>query len=371
MDSWHVVDVTDVLEGLKPIDALVIDVDASDPDFGPNVQKVFAQARSPELEKDVTEHYFLSGNPLITDGYGLPAKHLIFVAGNFGKKNEGELYTSAEEVNITCSDILKLCLKSNFLSVRVTPLFGYETDPIVRDMIAERDLTVCSSFEKEHHGKIAIEFAVILPFEAARSDENDNFDQIFPQVLERKRLFARIHHRVKSNNSENDVGFIQNPGIVCESECLVVEPKEKKRPKNLPPISETFADREYEKPPYVEYVGRYLDRESQFDPRAEEELNNRWRLYLGEGDTVRGSKAINKYSGEQRPPVEKIFMTALALKMNLEEAMDLFTFCGYSLSPVLRKEKFFKYCIVNQMYLDPMQINNAYFAQFHKALFSD
>ncbi|MFJ8234698.1 macro domain-containing protein [Ureibacillus sp. NPDC094379] len=291
---------------------------------------IFRAAGPTELQKACNQiGQCVVGEAVITDGFNLPAKHIIHTVGPIWK---GGGHREAEYLASCYKNSLKLAVQHGCQSIAF-PLISSGIYGYPKKQALQIAMTSISAFLLEHE----IDVTMVV------------FDQDAVQLSEK--LFNSIHQYIDDhyieehvihynrNQIEYDQVYSEMPILQSEPEFDIYESK-RSLEEVLMQLEETFSQR----------LLRLIDEKGKNDAETYKKANIDRRLF---------SKIRN--NPEYTPLKKTVIAFAVALELNLDETIDLLRTAGYALSNSSKFDLIIQYFIEQKNY-NIYEINEALFA---------
>jgi O-acetyl-ADP-ribose deacetylase (regulator of RNase III) len=305
---------------IKTADITTIHCDAIVNSLGVNVTAYGALCQSviKKANSDKLRHYIDSlkpnvGDVFVTDGFDLPAKHIVHVVPPYFKDDP-----SCQKLTFLYQRIFQKFLEERFHSVAI-PIIG----------------TGANGYPSKNVFMIARGVALSYA---------DNFDI----------SLCILYHGADFKSIEFDY------------------PDEWR---NFDGVRQTYRDdvevESYKMTTVAEYVDGYLA--ARYHDDEEKKKEGMYRIYdfISDGVRLNGQKDFSRYANTLKPRVPDkylVFMISVALEMSRDEAITFFNFCGYGLSPIIEVDKFYIFCLTYHLYGDLNFLEDFYQAKFDAPL---
>lgn len=291
---------------------------------------IFSAAGAKELQDECDRiGYCEVGNAVITKGYRLPAKYIIHTPGPIwrgGNNNEAEL------LHKCYINSLNLALENNCSSIAFplisAGIFGYPKDQALRIAVS-----AITEFLASNEMEVYLVIFSKSDFEISRN--------LYESI--EKYINENYEEELRAAESKTDVEYLaESPSVLKEPEFPLKEyiSETKRRLEDLlSHPGETFS----------EMLLRLIDKKGMTDVETYKRANIDRKLF----SKIRCSKNYN-------PSKETAISLAIALRLNLDETLDLLGKAGYTLSPSSKFDLIIKFFIENGIY-DIHEINMALF----------
>jgi O-acetyl-ADP-ribose deacetylase (regulator of RNase III) len=296
---------------------------------------IFAAAGADKLQAEC-DHigHCAVGSAVITNGYELPAKHVIHAVGPVwqgGTQNEETLLSSCYTNSLNLA--LDRGLNSIAFPLISSGIFGYPKSEALRVAIS-----AIGSFLLKHEmmvylvvfDKAAYTLSERL-FESIEAYIDDNYVE---KHTSRRRYYSEIIHQIREISSTDAEDLFEKEKMIPSAAV----------PRNLDDVinhvSETF----------TEMLLRLIDKSGKTDPEVYKRANLDRKLF----SKIRSNL---KY----KPSKNTALALAVALELNLDQTADLLRRAGYALSPSSRFDLIVEYFISEGNY-NIFEINEALFA---------
>jgi hypothetical protein len=373
--AWNIV------EDFNPLtdycDAYVVDVDPTRSDFGEDVQRILRLSGSKELAQRVYEHKFFENEVFLTEAEGLSCKKLAFVTLRnipWGKKASQTTFTDAYRATYYHLLGQIYSLDHSLISIALHPLLGsYHPGPI-KLWFEAMALDAAACYEKEESDHCAITFILenyaavmavdvktFLPADTLKKGDLRRLTgtelvmirkEHFPYALPPQGSYNPKHPR---DRWVNRLKFNEQY-LSSEKPCPLASAL---FPKPYLPDLTSF---------YGAYIAKFL---SLRKPALAKMLKERTNLFLGERDTVKGSKAYYAYeTGANGVNKAVMFLSAVALNMSYQEALDFFHFCSFALSEYNLVDRFMNNVLKKHLYFSsPVYLEAAFYKETGGSLY--
>lgn len=291
---------------------------------------IFSAAGAKELQDECDRiGYCEVGNAVITKGYRLPAKYIIHTPGPIwrgGNNNEAEL------LHKCYINSLNLALENNCSSIAFplisAGIFGYPKDQALKIAVS-----AITEFLASNEMEVYLVIFSKSDFEISRN--------LYESI--EKYINENYEEELRAAESKTDVEYLaESPSVLKEPEFPLKEyiSETKRRLEDLlSHPGETFS----------EMLIRLIDKKGMTDVETYKRANIDRKLF----SKIRCSKNYN-------PSKETAISLAIALRLNLDETLDLLGKAGYTLSPSSKFDLIIKFFIENGIY-DIHEINMALF----------
>jgi len=291
---------------------------------------IFSAAGAKELQDECDRiGYCEVGNAVITKGYRLPAKYIIHTPGPIwrgGNNNEAEL------LHKCYINSLNLALENNCSSIAFplisAGIFGYPKDQALKIAVS-----AITEFLASNEMEVYLVIFSKSDFEISRN--------LYESI--EKYINENYEEELRAAESKTDVEYLaESPSVLKEPEFPLKEyiSETKRRLEDLlSHPGETFS----------EMLLRLIDKKGMTDVETYKRANIDRKLF----SKIRCSKNYN-------PSKETAISLAIALRLNLDETLDLLGKAGYTLSPSSKFDLIIKFFIENGIY-DIHEINMALF----------
>lgn len=291
---------------------------------------IFSAAGAKELQDECDRiGYCEVGNAVITKGYRLPAKYIIHTPGPIwrgGNNNEAEL------LHKCYINSLNLALENNCSSIAFplisAGIFGYPKDQALKIAVS-----AITEFLASNEMEVYLVIFSKSDFEISRN--------LYESI--EKYINENYEEELRAAESKTDVEYLaESPSVLKEPEFPLKEyiSETKRRLEDLlSHPGETFS----------EMLLRLIDKKGMTDVETYKRANIDRKLF----SKIRCSKNYN-------PSKETAISLAIALRLNLDETLDLLGKAGYTLSPSSKFDLIIKFFIENGIY-DIHEINIALF----------
>jgi hypothetical protein len=359
-----------IVEDFDPVtdycDAYVVDVDLSREDLGPEVQKILRLTHSQELQHLVYSHKFFENDVFLTPGFNLGCKRLAFATLRnvpWDKKTTQTTFTDAYRATYYHLLGLIYSLDHSLRTIAIHPLYGsYAVGPIKLwfDAMA---MDVCAFYEKENEDHTNVIFCLedFASVYAASSFMNN------PLALKGKGEIRKLKDQSLVLTRKSFPYALPPKGSYNpkrEGDRWVNRLKLNERglsEKSKHPLISTYFAKPYI--PGLSFYGDYVAKyRSLMGPAEAKLMKERTNLFLGEKDTVKGSKAFYSYeTGLNGVSKSILFLTAVALDMSYEDTMDFFLFSSFALSEHNLADRFMKDTLKKHLYFaSPVYLEAAF-----------
>ncbi|NLM72987.1 MAG: RNase III inhibitor [Clostridiaceae bacterium] len=291
---------------------------------------IFSAAGAKELQDECDRiGYCEVGNAVITKGYRLPAKYIIHTPGPIwrgGNNNEAEL------LHKCYINSLNHALENNCSSIAFplisAGIFGYPKDQALKIAVS-----AITEFLASNEMEVYLVIFSKSDFEISRN--------LYESI--EKYINENYEEELRAAESKTDVEYLaESPSVLKEPEFPLKEyiSETKRRLEDLlSHPGETFS----------EMLLRLIDKKGMTDVETYKRANIDRKLF----SKIRCSKNYN-------PSKETAISLAIALRLNLDETLDLLGKAGYTLSPSSKFDLIIKFFIENGIY-DIHEINMALF----------
>lgn len=267
------------------------------------------------------------GDIFETDGYGLPAKHIIHLITPFEYDDPN---MAAFETAVR--DLLVYCRKHGYLNIAI-PILGTGYNHYKHIEVENMLMSMASSFANiyEDMNITIVKKSTGIPDDASEMDIS-NYEYERQWVGQRKFEDAMRKYYLEKNLQEireerdYDQAFFEASGPVLPLGWI-------KKATTASHKTVRFTDAELNKiDDAYDYINKYLDKRYGTD-EIEKELsleNVKMFITKGSGSKSKESSVFYDFSIKQgkNPPRKKLFLAALALETNEEEALRFMSFFG-------------------------------------------
>jgi hypothetical protein len=373
--AWNIVE--DFDPASDQADVYVVDVDPTRSDFGADVERILKLAHSKELRERVYAHKFFDNDVFLTDSGGLACPKLAFATLRkipFDKKASQTTFTDAYRATYYHLLGLIYSLDKSCKRIALHPLYGPYEPRLIKLWFDAMALDAAASYEKEEQDHVAITFILEDYASVLKLDPSSLLPanvlkkgirvikgaeivlmrkKQFPYALPPRGSYSPKHPQDKW------VSRLKFNEAALQSEKAY-------------PLASTRFSKPY-LPDLTSFYGGYI---SQFlrlrSPDIARLLKERTNLFLGEQDTVKGSKAYYSYeTGANGVNKGVMFLSAIALNMSYEEALDFFHFCSFHLSEYNLADRFMTTVLKKHLYYSsPVYLDAAFYKETGQTLYA-
>lgn len=374
--AWNIVEDFDPLTDY--CDAYVVDVDPTRSDLGEDVQRILRLSGSKELAQRVYGHKFFENDVFLTEADGLAPKKLAFATLRnipWGKKASQTTFTDAYRATYYHLLGLIYSLDHSLISIALHPLLGsYHPGPI-KLWFEAMAMDTAATYEKENSDHIRLtfileDFAAVMKFDSSSLFSVKTLKKGDLQVIKGADLvLTRKEHfpyALPPKGSYNP----KHPQDKWVSRLKFNEAPLQSEKRY--PLPSTLFPKPY-LPDLTSFYGSYIAKfRSLRDPATAKFLKERTNLFLGEQDRVKGSKAFYSYEiGANGVNKGVMFLSAVALNMSYEEALDFFHFCSFALSEYNLADRFMENVLKKHLYYSsPVYLEAAFFKETGQSLYA-